>query len=165
MMPGKPSPQRRHLKPKAVLRLPNLDQAKSAVLNSLSSLDAQRGYRHAIYRRESSEKRYHVTPSATNLLEWADKPVNFVILDFQNFRARMFFPMTRICHLPGQRSHTIVAKSVPIPRCRYRRNTKNSAISQDSPSPDGSELRVTSTKPTNLPSSLARNGNRALSDR
>ena len=34
--------------PKAVLRLPDLDQAKSAVLNSLSSNDAQRGYRHAI---------------------------------------------------------------------------------------------------------------------
>jgi site-specific recombinase XerD len=30
------------------LRLPDLDQAKSAVLNSLSSHDAQRGYRHAI---------------------------------------------------------------------------------------------------------------------
>src|SRR5579859_3846121 len=35
-------------KPKAVLRLPDLDQAKSAVLNSLTSVDAQRGYRHAI---------------------------------------------------------------------------------------------------------------------
>jgi site-specific recombinase XerD len=34
--------------PKTVLRLPDLDQAKSAVLNSLSSVDAQRGYRHAI---------------------------------------------------------------------------------------------------------------------
>ena len=34
--------------PKAVLRLPDLDQAKSAVLNSLSSIDAQRGYWHAI---------------------------------------------------------------------------------------------------------------------
>jgi site-specific recombinase XerD len=31
-----------------VLRLPDLDQAKSAVLNSLSSRDAERGYRHAI---------------------------------------------------------------------------------------------------------------------
>ena len=28
--------------------MPDLDQAKSAVLNSLSSKDAQRGYRHAI---------------------------------------------------------------------------------------------------------------------
>ena len=35
-------------KPKAVLRLPDLDQAKSAVLNSLTSADAQRGHRHAI---------------------------------------------------------------------------------------------------------------------
>jgi site-specific recombinase XerD len=34
--------------PKTVLRLPGLDRAKSAVLNSLSSIDAQRGYRHAI---------------------------------------------------------------------------------------------------------------------
>jgi site-specific recombinase XerD len=34
--------------PKAVLKLPDLDQAKSAVLNSLSSPDAQRGYKHAI---------------------------------------------------------------------------------------------------------------------
>ncbi len=34
--------------PKTVLRLADLDQAKSAVLNSLSSTDAQRGYRHAI---------------------------------------------------------------------------------------------------------------------
>jgi hypothetical protein len=32
---------------KALLKLPDLDQAKSAVLNSLSSTDAQRGYRHA----------------------------------------------------------------------------------------------------------------------
>lgn len=34
--------------PKAVLKLPDLDQAKSAVLNSLSSSDAQRGYSHAM---------------------------------------------------------------------------------------------------------------------
>jgi hypothetical protein len=34
--------------PKTVLRLPDLDQAKSAILNSLSSRDAQRGYRHGI---------------------------------------------------------------------------------------------------------------------
>ena len=47
-MPRKRSSQRKHLKPEAVLRLPDLDQAKSAVLNSLSSVDAQRGYRHAI---------------------------------------------------------------------------------------------------------------------
>src|SRR5215471_13707983 len=33
---------------KSVLRLPDLEHAKSAVLNSLTSPDAQRGYRHAI---------------------------------------------------------------------------------------------------------------------
>jgi len=38
---------KRHV-PKTVLRLPDLDQAKSVVLNNLSSVDAQRGYRQAI---------------------------------------------------------------------------------------------------------------------
>src|SRR6201982_3630376 len=47
-MSRKPTPKQTRHTPKAVLRLPDLDQAKSAVLNSLSSADAQRGYRHAI---------------------------------------------------------------------------------------------------------------------
>ncbi len=34
--------------PKSVLRLPDLDVAKSAVLNALSGPAARRGYRHAI---------------------------------------------------------------------------------------------------------------------
>jgi hypothetical protein len=34
--------------PKSVLRLPDLEHPMSAVVNSLSSPDAQRGYRHAI---------------------------------------------------------------------------------------------------------------------
>ena len=40
--------KKRRAPPKAVLRLPDLDQAESAVLNSLTSAEAQRGYRHAI---------------------------------------------------------------------------------------------------------------------
>ena len=36
------------LTPKTILRLPDLEVAKSAVLNSLFCPDAQRGYRHAI---------------------------------------------------------------------------------------------------------------------
>jgi len=40
--------ERKRVTPKAILRLPDLDVAKSAVLNSLSCPDAQRGYRHAI---------------------------------------------------------------------------------------------------------------------
>jgi hypothetical protein len=47
-MSRKPTSKRTRPKPKAVLRLPDLDQAKAAVLNSLTSADAQRGYRHAI---------------------------------------------------------------------------------------------------------------------
>jgi hypothetical protein len=46
-MERKRSSKRKHPKPKAVLRLPDLDQAKSAVLNRSTSADAQRGYRHA----------------------------------------------------------------------------------------------------------------------
>jgi len=39
-MANKPFPKKRRLVPKTVLRLPDLDQAKSAVLNSLGSRDA-----------------------------------------------------------------------------------------------------------------------------
>jgi len=44
----KQHPKKHRTAPKTVLRLPDLDQAKSAVLNSLTCADAQRGYRHAI---------------------------------------------------------------------------------------------------------------------
>jgi hypothetical protein len=37
----KQSGKRKRRVPKTILRLPDLDQAKSAVLNSLSSIDAQ----------------------------------------------------------------------------------------------------------------------------
>ena len=47
-MSRKPTSKRTRPEPKAVLRLPDLDQAKSAALNSLTSADAQRGYRRAI---------------------------------------------------------------------------------------------------------------------
>ena len=38
----------RHTRPKRILRLPDLDHAKEAVLNTLSSADSQRSYRFAI---------------------------------------------------------------------------------------------------------------------
>src|SRR5579864_1213136 len=38
----------RRTRAKTILRLPDLDIAKAAVLNSLSCADSQRGYRHAI---------------------------------------------------------------------------------------------------------------------
>ena len=40
--------KRRVGKPKARLRLPDLDQSKAAVIGSLRSPESQRGYRHAI---------------------------------------------------------------------------------------------------------------------
>ena len=42
------SPMKRRTAPKAIRRLPDLDHAKVAVLNSLTCPDAQRGYRHAM---------------------------------------------------------------------------------------------------------------------
>ena len=47
-MKQKPSSRRRRSSAKSVLRLPDLEHAKVAVLNSLNSADAKRGYRHAI---------------------------------------------------------------------------------------------------------------------
>ena len=47
-MKTKPSRKDKRRVPKSVLRLPDLEVAKSAVVNSLSCPDAQRGYRHAI---------------------------------------------------------------------------------------------------------------------
>ena len=47
-MKRKPHSRRKRTTTKSVLRLPDLEHAKAAVLNSLSSMDAQRGYRHAI---------------------------------------------------------------------------------------------------------------------
>jgi integrase len=41
-------PSSRRKRSKSVLRLPDLEHAKAAVLNSLTSTDAKRGYRHAI---------------------------------------------------------------------------------------------------------------------
>ena len=43
-----PTFRRRRRNTKSVLRLPDLEHAQSAVLNSLNSADAKRGYRHAI---------------------------------------------------------------------------------------------------------------------
>jgi hypothetical protein len=44
--------QRKH--PKTRLRLPDLEFSKTAVLNSLTSADGQRGYSHAIERIRSA---------------------------------------------------------------------------------------------------------------
>ena len=47
-MKPKPGSRKRRSSTKSILRLPGLEHAKAAVLNSLTSSDARRGYRHAI---------------------------------------------------------------------------------------------------------------------
>src|SRR5258705_12804916 len=47
-MKRKPSTRRRRINTKSVLRLPDLEPAKAAVLNRLNSGDAKRGYGYAI---------------------------------------------------------------------------------------------------------------------
>ena len=47
-MKRKPSSRRRRSSNKSILRLPDLEHAKAAVLNGLNSADAKRSYRHAI---------------------------------------------------------------------------------------------------------------------
>jgi len=47
-MKQKPSSRRNRSSAKSVLRLPDLEHAKAAVLNSLNSTDAKRGYRYTI---------------------------------------------------------------------------------------------------------------------
>ena len=47
-MKQKPSSRRRRSRTKSILRLSDLEHAKAAVLNSLNSADAKRGYSHAI---------------------------------------------------------------------------------------------------------------------
>ena len=47
-MKQKPSSRRRRSSTKSILRFADLEHAEAAVLNSLNSADAERGYRHAI---------------------------------------------------------------------------------------------------------------------
>src|SRR5216117_750073 len=48
IMKHRPTSRRRRSSTRSVLHLPDLEHSKTAVLNSLTSQDAQRGYRHAI---------------------------------------------------------------------------------------------------------------------
>jgi hypothetical protein len=77
-MKRKPYSQRKRTTTKSVLRLPDLEHAKAAVLNSLTSLDAQRGYRHAIdefvdglgYRAGKSDTPSNALLRTVTLLKW-----------------------------------------------------------------------------------------------
>lgn len=47
-MKRKPHYRAKGKKARTVLRLPDLEHAKNAVLNTLTNFDSQRGYKHAI---------------------------------------------------------------------------------------------------------------------
>ena len=47
-MKRKPHHRAKGKRARTILRLPDLEHAKTAVLNSLTNFDSQRGYRHAI---------------------------------------------------------------------------------------------------------------------
>jgi hypothetical protein len=66
--------------PKHSLNLPDLDQAKSAVLNSLPSKESQRGYRHSIDEFIAwycSEPRLSFNKQLSPAIESIWKPVNW----------------------------------------------------------------------------------------
>ena len=63
-MKQKPSSKRRRNRTKSILRLPDLEHAKAAVLNSLNSVDA---------------KRVIVMPSMSSLTEFSARGLNVVV--------------------------------------------------------------------------------------
>jgi hypothetical protein len=65
---------KRRRAPKTILKLPDLEQSKSSVLNSLTSPSSQRSYDHAIRDNKTVVTRYrisleqrHYAPSTINL--------------------------------------------------------------------------------------------------
>ena len=56
-----------------MLRLPDLEQAKPAVLNSLSSIHAQRGYRHAIDEFVNLPGAFDHSDLATAVARWREQ--------------------------------------------------------------------------------------------
>ena len=94
-MKRKPRRKAKRGNAESVLRLPDLEAAKSAVLNSLSCPDAQRGYRHAIDEfvewygsepRLSFSKtvvlRYNLAPGTINLRLGAVRRLAYEAADF-----------------------------------------------------------------------------------
>src|SRR5246127_1166472 len=70
IMKHRPTSRRRRTSTRSVLRLLDLEHSKTAVLNSLTSQDAQRGYRHAIDEFVDwycSEPRLELAPGTINL--------------------------------------------------------------------------------------------------
>jgi hypothetical protein len=84
--------------PKSVLRLPDLEHAKSVVLNSLSSTDAQRGYRHAIDDHDNFENDEFDSKIAT-------MPPDMVMVDVVQFVANRCHTRIRLRDAPFALQH------------------------------------------------------------
>src|SRR6266700_4643472 len=107
---------------------------------------------------DSNENTRHGSPRFSTRTEWIVSPANVEMARAQNCCAESFDSITRTSHKPGNRRHTSCAVFVPIPRLRYPRTTKNSAMSQTVSLPEISDPLFTNTNPANLPSILTRNG-------
>jgi hypothetical protein len=88
--------------PKAVLKLPDLEQSKSAVLNSLTSPSSQRSYDHAI--REfiewyCSEPRLAFNKTVVTRYRISLEQRNYALL--RNFKPLPLVPSTEISLLPA----------------------------------------------------------------
>jgi hypothetical protein len=84
--------------PKLVLRLPDLEHAKSVVLNSLSSTDAQRGYRHAIDDHDNFENDEFDSKIAT-------MPPDMVMVDVVSLSRIIATPRIRLRDAPFAHQH------------------------------------------------------------
>ena len=109
----------------------------------------------------SNEKSLQHLPSLSTRTGWIACPVKEGMARAQKRHAETFECITRTSHEPGNRLHTSCAMQVPIPRLRYPRTTKNSAISQTLSFPHRSDPLFTKTNPTSLPATVTRNGCRS----
>jgi hypothetical protein len=79
-------PRRKEKRAKSILRLPDLEAAKSAVINSLSCPDAHRGYRHGgADREEPLCRRAGLAPASAGPLvaNWSKFSSSWVISRFK----------------------------------------------------------------------------------
>ena len=111
-----------------------------------------------VRRFDSNEKTVQLSPSFSNGTASMFSPVNSAMARFQKLNAVTFDCITRTSHTPGNRFQTSCAIRVPVPRLRYARRTKNSAISHRLAFPETSDPFFTKTNPANLPSTQTRNG-------
>ena len=109
MQTGDMSKPKRKRAPKTVLRLPDLEQSKSAVLNSLASQSSQRSYDHAI--RE--------------FIEWycSEPRLAFnktVVTRYRIFLEQAHYASSTILSISDWRRSAALRTKLPMPVCSAR---------------------------------------------